>query len=96
MGDMKYDDATRDTLLAELDGYYKDLDGYHDALVAAHNKLVNVAWEDNEGAEGFKTAYGKWEKEFEDTHQKLERLRDAVDAAFGNAKAADNKVYNAF
>ncbi|WP_431953548.1 hypothetical protein [Nocardia lijiangensis] len=99
---MLYTDAVHQSLLQEMDQYYKDLDGYKDALVVARDKLIRVAWEENEAGEAFKNrmdalvgADGNG-GELHDTHSKLERLRDAIDGAFGNAKAADQKVYNAF
>ncbi|WP_040788672.1 hypothetical protein [Nocardia paucivorans] len=99
---MLYTSATRQQLISEMDGYYKDLDGYKDALVAARDKLIRVAWEDNAAGEAFKTRMDEligadgMGGALGDTHEKLERLRDAIDTAFGNAAAADMKVYNAF
>jgi len=93
---MKYDPAYLTPLIDQLDGHYRDLNTQLDNLEAAAGKLINVAWEDNESATGFKTAHDKWTTEFSDTHTKLEKLRDAVDIALGNAQAADQKDYNSF
>ncbi|ONM50537.1 hypothetical protein [Nocardia donostiensis] len=99
---MLYTNAVHQRLISEMDGYYKDLNGFKDALVAARDKLIRVAWEDNDAGEAFKTrmdlligADGNG-GELGDTHTHLEKLRDAIDVAFNNAKAADMKVYNAF
>lgn len=99
---MLYTDAVHQALISEMDGYYNDLNGFKDALVAARDKLIRVAWEENSAGEAFKSrmdlligADGNG-GELGDTHTKLEKLRDAIDYAFGNAKAADQKVYNAF
>lgn len=99
---MLYTDAVHQALIAEMDGYYEKLNGFKDALVVARDKLIRVAWEENEAGEAFKSrmdlligADGN-SGELGDTHQLLQDLRNAIDAAFGNAKSADRKVYNAF
>ncbi|MEV6135812.1 hypothetical protein AB0L63_07050 [Nocardia sp. NPDC051990] len=95
---MLYTDAVHQNLITEMDQYYKDLDGYKEALVAARDKLIKVGWEENESAVAFqqKVDVLLGEEGLGDTHLKLEKLRDAIDYAFNNAKAADQKVYNAF
>ncbi|MEU8896857.1 hypothetical protein [Nocardia sp. NPDC048505] len=93
---MKYTKATHQQLINDMDQYYKDLDGYKDAFVTARDKLINVAWEENEALASFKTKADSLLDELSDTHTKMERLRDAIDGAFGNAFAADQKVYNSF
>ncbi|MEV0337633.1 hypothetical protein AB0H49_01260 [Nocardia sp. NPDC050713] len=100
---MKYTKAVHDQLISEMDQYYKDLDGYKDAFVAARDKLINVAWEENEALESFKAKadelLGVGSKDgqgLSDTHLKIQKLRDAIDGAFNNAFAADKKVYNSF
>lgn len=98
----RYADAVHERLINEMNGYYRDLDGFKDALVVARDKLIKVAWEENEAGEAFRVrmdmligADGKG-GELGDTHTKLEKLRDAVDIAFNRAKEADKRVYQAF
>ncbi|MFQ6393044.1 WXG100 family type VII secretion target [Nocardia sp. KC 131] len=93
---MLYDPKYLLPLIDQLDAHYKSLHTEIGHLETAADKLVNVAWEDNESAMGFKNAHKKWEQEFSDTATKLENLRDAVDRALGNAQSADQKVYDSF
>ncbi|GAB2669670.1 hypothetical protein ACWDYH_30495 [Nocardia goodfellowii] len=93
---MKYDRATQDRLISEMDGYYKDLDMYKDQFVAARDKLIAKAWEENSALETFKTQADSLLDELGDTHTKLQALRTAIDGAFTNAFDADKKVYNSF
>ncbi|WP_194817367.1 hypothetical protein [Nocardia sp. XZ_19_385] len=93
---MKYTKAVHDQLINEMDQYYKDLDGYKDAFVAAKDKLINVAWEENEALVSFQDKANTLLEELSDTHTKIQRLRDAVDGAFNHAFDADKKVYNSF
>ncbi|WP_459549323.1 WXG100 family type VII secretion target [Nocardia sp. X0981] len=93
---MIYDPKYLIPLIDQLDGHYKDLKTQIHNLEAAAGKMINVAWEDNESAEGFRTAHTNWETEFADTADILEALRDAVDRALGNAQSADKKVYDSF
>ncbi|WP_328409279.1 WXG100 family type VII secretion target [Nocardia sp. NBC_00403] len=93
---MLYDPHFLLPLIDELDGHYKNLNTQIEHLEGAAGKLINVAWEDNESAVGFKSAHDKWKAEFSDTAQILERMRDAVDRALGNAQSADKKVYDSF
>lgn len=100
---MLYDPGYLHPLIDQLDGHYKDLKTQIALLEAAADKMIRVAWEDNESAEGFRTAHQNWEREFGGdadgtggTAQILEALRDAVDRALGNAQSADKKVYDSF
>ncbi|MEV6273910.1 hypothetical protein [Nocardia sp. NPDC051832] len=93
---MKYEKATQDRLIGEMDQYYKDLDGYKDAFVAARDKLIAKAWEENSALETFQTRANDLLEELGDTHTKLQALRHAIDGAFTNAFDADKKVYNSF
>ncbi|WP_040774472.1 hypothetical protein [Nocardia pneumoniae] len=93
---MLYDPKYLVPLIEQLDGHYKNLQTQISNLEAAASKLINVAWEDNESAQGFAVAHTAWKNEFSDTADKLEALRDAVDRALGNAQHADLKVYQSF
>ncbi|WP_067473337.1 WXG100 family type VII secretion target [Nocardia amamiensis] len=93
---MLYDPKYLVPLMDQLDGHYRSLQTQISNLEEAAAKLINVAWEDNQSAEGFRTAHTAWTTEFSDTADILERLRDAVDRALGNAQHADMKVYNSF
>lgn len=93
---MKYDPKYLIPLIDQLDGHYKDLKTQIQNLETAADKMIAVAWEDNESAEGFRTAHSDWELQFADTAEILEALRDAVDRALGNAQRADMQVYDSF
>jgi len=93
---MLYDPAYLNPLMDHLDDAYKALRTEIHNLESAAGKLINVAWEDNESAMGFKSAHDSWKGEFSDTSDILEALRDAVDRALGNAQHADMKVYQSF
>ncbi|MEV6427870.1 hypothetical protein [Nocardia sp. NPDC051463] len=93
---MLYDPKFLVPLMDQLDDHYKALRTQIGHLETAADKLINVAWEDNESATSFKDAHTRWEGEFSDTATQLENLRDAVDRALGNAQHADKKVYDSF
>ncbi|MEU2257201.1 MULTISPECIES: hypothetical protein [Nocardia] len=93
---MKYTKQVHDQLISEMDQYYKDLDGYKDAFVAAKDKLVTKGWEESEALESFTVKANSLLEELNDTHTKMQALRNAIDGAFNNAFAADKKVYNSF
>ncbi|MBF6211542.1 hypothetical protein IU433_19055 [Nocardia puris] len=98
---MLYTESTRAALIAEMDGYISDLGTYKAALLTASAKLVRHGWEENEAAGIFQERMdlltnAQETGELDDTHVKIGKLRDAINAAFDNAKAADRRVYNAF
>ncbi len=93
---MLYDPKYLVPLLGQLDGHYKNLHTQIAHLESAADKLIKVAWEDNDSAIAFSKAHKSWENEFSDTATKLENLRDAVDRALGNAQHADQKIYQSF
>lgn len=96
MADMTYDRGALQTLIDQLDTHHRNLGEEIHRLERVAQKLISVAWEENNSATAFQQAHKNWANEFSDTHVKIERLRDAVDTALGNAFAADQKVYNSF
>ncbi|NKY58351.1 hypothetical protein [Nocardia flavorosea] len=93
---MDYQGSIGAQLVEEMNEYYKALNTHHDNFISAKNELINVAWEDNSSSEAFAAKAHELELAMDDTHLKLAKLRDAIEAAFGNAGAADKMVYNSF
>ncbi len=91
-----YDPKYLVPLIEQLDGHYKSLHTQIAHLEKAADKLIKVAWEDNESAIAFQKAHKNWENEFSDTATKLENMRDAAERALGNAQHADKQVYASF
>ncbi|MGW0003356.1 hypothetical protein [Nocardia grenadensis] len=93
---MLYDPKYLIPLMDQLDHHHKALQTQIRQLETAADKMIKVAWEDNDSAIGFANAHKSWEGEFSDTAEILEALRDACDRALGNAQHADKKVYDSF
>lgn len=103
---MKYNAATLQGLLDDLVVLRRDLRTQAANLQQAATKL-SVAWEGNEGFEGFRGAKVRFDAEYgtedtgdstvdETTIGKLNGLAQAVESAWRNATSTDGKVAAAF
>ncbi|MFC9892423.1 hypothetical protein ACFVMC_01900 [Nocardia sp. NPDC127579] len=93
---MLYERGEQTRLIDALDGYVSDLDRYKEEFVEARDALIAKGWEDSESLVSFKQKADGLLSELSDTHEKLQKVRHAIDGAFTNAFDADKKVYNSF
>ncbi|WP_378737233.1 WXG100 family type VII secretion target [Nocardia brasiliensis] len=96
MTDMLYDKAT-------MLGLYESLKTYHGTLMqqvdvdfpAATNKL-QTAWENNASFAAFLDVKKKWDTEFSDTNELLQRIATEVDNSLQRAFQTDQTIGDGF
>ena len=93
---MLYDPKYLVPLVEQLDGHYRHLHTQIAHLESAADKLIKVAWEDNDSSIAFGKAHKSWENEFSDTATKLQNLKSAVNDALGRAQGTDKQIYQSF